>query len=216
MLAVLLMTGCGLFSGPEIIIDWKSPKPGLEPQTPLRYESIVVGYVTKVDSHPDGATAIVRLQKKQARFVRTRSDFLFHPAGAGHPAFVELIVLDKESPPAADGARFQGSDLAAESAIKWLSTDWKRTAILLSIAVVILLVSVYIIRVALKLWGVIASLVAGAVCAAVFGSLAAQELAPLLPPGTRVDLVGYSAAFVGGVIASSFLVGVILKPLKRS
>lgn len=208
------LAGCGWLGGPTITVEWKSPKDGLVPKTPLQFDNVIVGHVIEVESRPPGTVATVRLEKAQAHFVRTKSDFLFHPATLGHPGFVELIVLDKELPPAADGARFMGSDNSAETAMKWLATDWKRSGILLALAVVVVVVTLCVLRLLLKLWAVVVSVVVGAACAAYFGSLLAQQLTSFLPLGTRADLLGYAAGFVLGVIGTSLLLAVILKPFR--
>lgn len=206
--------GCGWLGGPSITVEWKSPKEGLVEKTPVQYETVIIGQVSKVLIEPTATLATIRLRKAEAHFVRAKSDFLFHSASPGRAPFVELVVLDKDSLPASDGARFAASDGTAGTALKWLTTDWKRTGICLTLALVLVLITVYVARLMLKLWAVIASLVSGAVCAAYFGAMLGQQIAPWLSAGTRADLIGYAGAFALGIIGASLLLGIMLKPLR--
>lgn len=214
LVLAFFLGGCGWLSGPTITVEWKLPKDGLVERTPVQYEAVVVGQVSKVLVEPAATVATIRLRKAEAHFVRTKSDFLFHAASSGHAPFVELVVLDKDSPPAADGARFAASDGSAGTALKWLTTDWKRTGVCLALALVFVLITVYVARLILKLWAVVASLVSGAVCAAYFGAILGQQIASWLPVGTRADLVGYAGAFAIGIVGASLLLGIMLKPLR--
>jgi hypothetical protein len=207
-----LLSGCS--RGPDISITWRSEKPGLEKGVPLRYEAIEVGRVVRVTSTPEGSTVQARLEKKNAHYVRTKSTFMFHPASAGGPAFIEVIALDKDAPAAPPNAHFAGSDSAAEVGFKMITTDWKRTAIFCGVGLGLVLILVIVVKVLLKLWAVVVSLVAGVAAAVYLSPFLEGQLRSFVPVEVRSDLVAYILAFMIGSLAVSIFLGVIFKPLR--
>jgi hypothetical protein len=206
------LSGCT--RGPEISITWRSEKPGLKKGVLLRYEAIEVGHVVRVASTPEGSTVQARLEKKNAHYVRTKSTFMFHPASAGGSAFIEVIALDKDAPPAPPNAHFTGSDSAAEVGFKMITTDWKRTAIICVVGLGLLLILVLVVKILLKLWAVVVSLAAGAVAVVYLSPSLETQLRSFLPSEVRADLVAYIVAFFVGSLGASILLGILFKPMR--
>jgi len=214
LVMLTLIAGCRRVEGPEISISWRVPKPGLEKGVPLRYESIQIGQVTSVAAAPDGVTVRVMLHRKYAHYVRTKMTFLFQSASAGSGAFIEGRALDKDAPPAPPGAHFEGEDSYLKARIKEMTTDWKRTALFCGIGLLFVLALVLILKLLFKLWGVVLCTAGGAAVATALSPLVGEHLKPLLPEGTRVDLLAYLVAFLVGSLVTSLVLGIVLRTFR--
>ncbi|HNU51500.1 MAG TPA: MlaD family protein [Verrucomicrobiota bacterium] len=205
----ILLTGCG---GPTIRITWDSPKPGLEQGVPLKYESVEVGKVTKVDTTAAGVTVTAKLRSASAHHVRVKSAFVFHPAGTNQPAYINIRALDRDSSPVQTGAILRGSASEEAATIEEILTDWKRTLLFCAMGIALLLVVVWLTKLLFKAWVLMFTVAAGVASTVFLSAWLEATLAPLLPPTLRVDLIAYVAAFVVGSVAASTLVGVLLRP----
>jgi hypothetical protein len=208
---LMLIAGCRRIEGPEISVSWKVPKPGLAKGTPLHYESIPIGRVTSVTTAQDGVTIRAIVRWKYAHYVRTKMDFSFQPATGTSNAFVKVISLDKDAPPAPPGAHFEATE---SPFLHQITTDWKRTGLFCGIGLGFVLVLVIAVRLLFKLWGVILCTVGGAAVAAAFAPIVRNSLAPLLPEGTRVDLLAYLAAFLAGSLVTSLVLGIVVRSFR--
>jgi hypothetical protein len=214
MVTLLAAIGCGPSLGPRISINWRSPKPEVKEGTPLLYQSIKIGEVKKVETGGNGFVVQARLYKKYAHYVTEDCTFMVQKGEGEQAAFIELRPLKKDSPPAKDGAVFAGSESELEAGVRALATDWKRTAVLATVAIGLILLLVFLTKLFFKLWALILCVAVGAVTAYYLSPWADQQLRNYLPGDVRTDLIAYAVAFLGGYIIATIIVGILKKPLR--
>jgi hypothetical protein len=211
---IACLTGCSLKPGLEITIQWKQPKPVVQVGTPIHYSGLTIGKVLEILPASGAGTSVkVNIATKYSHYIREKTTFVVRqPQGTN--AFIEAVSLDLEALPVASGAVLQGSSSDIELQFKTLTTDWKKTAIYLSVALVLLIVLLVLLRLLFKNWVLFFS-IAGGVASAVFATPTVQRLIePLIPAEIRIDLVSYAVAFVAGFAACMFVLGSIAKRSK--
>ena len=215
-LAAFSLAGRGAAQGPEIQVTWASPKAGLVPGTPLTYQRIEIGKVTATVPVVNGFAIKVRLDSQHAHYVKEQTAILFHPATNRQPAYLEVIPVALDAPPVKDGAILRGAESRPEAWGKVLLTDWRRTALFGGVAVAAVLLLLVALKLLFKLWGVVACLGAGVASAVWFSGNIEALLRPRLAANVRVDLLAGVAAFFLGCLAASIIVGLILRPLRKT
>jgi len=214
MAVLILSSACGPAWGPRISIHWKSFKPEVMQKTPLKYQTITIGLVEKVEGEGWGTTAHARLYRKYAHYVRENTTFLVKKDPADNSIFIDVRPLKRDAPAARDGAVFSGSESDLEAGVRTLVTDWKRTAILAGAAVVVILLLLFLFKLFFKLWALILCLAGGAASAYYLSHWVDQRLQMMLPAEVRSDLVAYVVAFLGGFIVANIIVGILFRPMK--
>lgn len=209
----LFLAGCGWFQEHSIIVVWSEPKTGLEQGTPVRYQSVQVGEVTKIAPAGRGVEAVIALRKKYAHYVRIESTFLMRPANGGQPAFVEVVPLNPDSAPAPAGAKFQGADSDLAAKVQVWTTDWKRTAIYVGIGLGGVLLLILISKGLFKIWVMILCLAGGAAASVFLTPYAHRYLIGWIPTDARPDLIAYVASFAIGYLAITILISILKAPL---
>lgn len=213
ILASLLLTSCG---GPRITVVWSEPKAALQNGTIVRYQSIDLGKVVKTTPAGTGVEVQIELQKGSARYVKTETTFLVREASGSSPAYIEVIPVKLDSEPAVDGARFQGSnsDLGAKLLV-W-TTDWKRTAIYVGIALAALIVLLIVGKILLNLWILIACVAGGLAGATFLTPIILPHIAQMVPVDIRPDIIAYLAAFGAGYVAAMVILSILRAPFRSS
>jgi hypothetical protein len=214
---IACLTGCSLKPGLEITIQWKQPKPVVQVGTPIHYSGLTIGKVLEILPASGAGTSVkVNIATKYSHYIREKTTFVVRqPQGTN--AFIEAISLQLEALPVASGAVLQGASSDIELQFKTLTTDWKRTALYLSVALVLLIVLLVLLRLLFKNWVLFFS-IAGGIASAIFATPTVQRLiAPLIPAEIRIDLVSYAVAFVAGFAVCMFVLGLIgRRPRSRS
>jgi len=211
---LVVVAGCGRSWGPQISINWRTAKPEIVQGTPLKYMSIKIGEVQKVEAAGQGVTVQARLYKKYAHYVTEECTFLVQKGTDKEGVFIEVRSLKTDAPPAKDGAVFAGSDSELEVKAHALVTDWKKTATLAAVAIGVILLLLFLTKLFFKLWALVACAAAGGLAAYYLSPFVEQQLRGFLPSEVRVDLIAYAVAFLGGYILATAIVGVLLKPAR--
>ena len=211
--AAIVLAGCG---GPRITVVWSESKAELKAESPVRYQSIQVGKVKTVTPAGRGTEVLIELKEKYAHYVRTESTFFVREAIGSESAFIEVIPTNLDSPPAVDGARFQGADSEVGAKLLAWTTDWKRTAIYVGVALAAMLLLMIVFRMLFKL-GVLVISLAGGAASVIFLTPHIQGLvAQWIPMDSRPDIVAYVAAFAAGYLAATILLHFLRVPFRTS
>ena len=217
-LAVLLgAAGCGL-RGPQITVSWRKPKLEVKENTPLRYQSVEIGGVEQVQATTlgGGTTVTIRLRRKYAHYVREKSTFVVEVPAPGEEAYIDLVPLDADSPPAQAGAVFQGAETRLEATGVKLLTDWKRTLLILGLVAGVLVLLVVLTKIVFKLWVLFVCVAAGVAGVYLVGEYLTALLAPYLPANVPPNVVGAAAAFLAGYIVGTVILGILVRPFRHA
>jgi hypothetical protein len=204
------LTGCSPQKpGLEITIEWKQPKPIVQVGTPIQYSGLIIGRVLEVLPASDSGTSVkADIASKYSHYIREKTTFVVRQQLATN-IFIEAISVELEALPVASGVVLRGSDSDIEVQFKTLTTDWRRTAIYVSVALALLIVLLVLLRVLFKNWVLFFS-IAGGIASAVYATPTVQKfLGPYVPAEVRLDIVSYAVAFVAGFILCMFVLGMV-------
>jgi hypothetical protein len=213
-LGVLASAGCGQ-RGEKITVNWRKPKPQVTQGTPLRYKTIQIGQVEKVQpaESGDGTTVTIRVLPKYGHYVRAKSTFLVESPAGGHIAYIELIPLDRDGPPALPDAVFQGAESRIEARVERILTDWKRTTMIIALIAGVIVLLFVITRALFRLWALSLCLGSGVAGVLLGRDYLSTSLVPYLPPNVPANVVGMALAFLVGYVVGIILVSILLRPL---
>ena len=198
----------------EIQIHWRdSQPPALDQGMPLIYSGIAVGEVAAVLESPDGTTIRASVDGKYAHYIRTETTFVLASTTSG-ALFIEVIPLEKDAPPATDGAIFYASESYAEAKIRQLATDWKRTGLYLGLGAVLLFALGALVRFMFRVWVLFICVAVGLASAYSLSVYLAPHLGKVMPVDARPDLVSYVASFLLGYLACTIVLGLLIRPIK--
>jgi hypothetical protein len=178
------------------------------------YQSIRIGEVQNIETTMQTLTVHARLYRKYAFYVTKECTFLVKTNPDDKRTFIDVRPLNKDAPPAAEGSVFAGADSELGATVAGMVTDWKKTAVLVAVGIGVILLLVFLSKLFLKLWVLVACLMAGAAGANYLAPYLTPFLAGKLPADLRADLVAYVVGFLCGYLGACLILSILKQPLR--
>jgi len=207
IIIIMLSGGCG--RGVDVAVSWKKAHPEIIKGSPVNYQGVQVGYVSTVKTsqqNGEGIIASVRLDEKQAHYIKERTTFIIRTNNTGQ-AFLDTIVQDPSAPPVKPGAILVGSENDIQPIVSSVLLDWKRTGIFIAIIVAATIVPLLLLRLLMKIWALAICGIAGLASILLLKPHIEPYILPNLPAGIPPELAMNGVAFLLGATICMLLLG---------
>ena len=191
---VLLVTAfLGCQGSPDYVVSFQDAK-GVAAGAEVRYGATVIGEVSRVLTDEGKSRVelhIALVEKSFRRFVKSSARFILRTEKAGTRRYVELVILDQDSPPLPFGSRLVGAESELELRVEQLRTNWWKNLALVAASVVVLLALVRLFRIFIWLGAALLAAGVSLVGANYLYEYTARFLGRYIPQGYRPDVVGF-------------------------
>lgn len=215
LLLLLSLAGCG--AGTTYIVTFRDAK-GLEKGAEVRYDNLLIGKVRKVNPAPanGGVEACLSIDRSLRRYVKSASSLIIRKDMEKGRPYVDVVVLDRDSPILPVGSRLIGAENEMELKLQQIKTNWGKNLLVVAAGVFVLLGLVYLLRFFLRFGALLIALVCSVCGANYMSGQVAEILSEYLPPDYRPDVVAFIVTALIIYFSVAVVFWILVSPFRKS